>query len=208
MAWVQGGGIAEGQAAAGLQREQARFGMGMAQEQWDFQKRMYEQRLAAAREGAGSLSELVNQYNTAYGETRAANEQRYREMLGITEQTSGQRAADIRSDYFGRQSDIMQQLARLGMSKDIGATLGQGNQRAMQAELNRAADALQGTRLGIMERRTDEYPKSDIILALAQALGQAGGGEVGGIFSALGGMTPGGSATPSMGQGLLRKPVA
>ena len=193
--WVAGGGIAEGQAAASMQREQARFGMGMAQEQWDLQKQMYQQRLAAAQEGAGSLTELVNQYNTAYGAARTANEQRYQEMLGITDRTTNQRQMDIRSDFMGQQSDTMQQLARLGMGNTtIGSVLGQGNQRAMQASLNRSADELQGTRLGIMERRTDEYPRSDIIMALAQGLGQAGGGQVGSIFSALGGMTPGGPA--------------
>ncbi len=176
-------------------RQSQQFGLQqqMAQEQWDFQKQMYEQRLAASKEGAGSLTDLVSQYNTAYGEARTANEQRYQEMLGITDRTTDQRSADIRSSFAGQQSNTMQQLARLGMSNTtIGSTLGIGNQREMQSSLNRAADELQGTRLGIMERRTDEYPQNDIILALAQALGQGGLGMEGGIYSALGGMTPGG----------------
>ena len=168
---------------------------GMAEEQWDWQKRIYEQRLEAAKGGASGLESLVNQYNTAYGAARTANEERYQQMLGIADQTTNQRQVDIRSDYMGQQSDMMQQLSRLGMGNTtIGANLGTGVQREMQGSLNRSADALQGTKLGIMERRTDEYPQNNMILALAQQLGQAGMGMEGGIFSALSQMTPGGPA--------------
>ncbi len=166
----------------------------MAEDQWQFQKKMYQDRMAAAAEGGSSLSSLVNQYNTAYTDARTANEQRYQEMLGITDQTSGQRQADIRQDYLGQQSDMMQQLARLGMGNTtIGANLGAGVQREMQGSLNRAADTMQGTRLGIMERRTDEYPSNEIILALAQQLGQSSGTGQGGMFQALSGMQQGGA---------------
>ncbi len=166
----------------------------LTEEQWQFQKKMYNDRFAAAGQGASALSGLVNQYNTAYGEARTANEQRYQNMLGIADQTTGQRQADIRQDYLGQQSDMMQQLSRLGMGNTtIGANLGTGIQRGMQESLNRSADTSQQTRLGIMERRTDEYPQNDVILALAQALGQGGGGNMGGIMEALSGMTMGGS---------------
>ena len=168
---------------------------GMAEEQWDWQKKIYERRFAAAKEGTGGLTDLVNQYNTAYGAARTANEERYQSMLGIADQTTNQRQVDIRSDYMGQQSDMMQQLSRLGMGNTtIGANLGTGVQREMQGSLNRSADAMQGTRLGIMERRTDEYPQNNIILALAQQLGQAGVGMEGNIFGALSKMTPGGPA--------------
>ncbi len=172
----------------------------LAEEQWDFQKKMYQDRFAAAEQGSSALSGLVNQYNTAYGEARTANEQRYQNMLGIADQTTGQRQADIRQDYLGQQSDMMQQLSRLGMGNTtIGANLGTGIQRGMQESLNRSADASQQTRLGIMERRTDEYPSNEIILALAQQLGQGGGGGMGGMFGAMGQMTQGGSGLRPVG---------
>ena len=78
----------------------------------------------------------------------------------------------------------------------IGANLGTGIQRGMQESLNRSSDTAQQTRLGIMERRTDEYPSNDIILALAQQLGQGGGG---GVFDAMGQMTMGGSGLRPVG---------
>jgi hypothetical protein len=160
---------------AGIQsQEQANK---IALDQWEFQKQMYKDQMAAAKAGSGSFSKLVNQYNRAYEDARVANENRYNEMLGITDATTGQRMADIRQDYMGQQSDMMQQLARLGMgSTTIGSNLGTGIQRGMQESLNRAADTLQGTKLGIMERRTDAYPDNSIILALANQMGQSFGG--------------------------------
>jgi hypothetical protein len=97
----------------------------------------------------------------------------------------------------GQQSDMMNQLSRLGMGNTtVGAGLGQGIQRGMQENLNRAADQMQGTKLGIMERRTDQYPDNAMILALANSLGQNSGGQGrGGIMNALGGMTMGGSGS-------------
>lgn len=163
----------------------------MAEEQWKFQKKMYQDRLLAAQAGGDSMSALVNQYNTAYGDARAANENRYNEMLGIADRNTGQRQADIRQDYMGQQSDMMNQLARLGMSNTtIGANLGTGVQREMQQSLNRSADQAQQTKLGIMERRTDAYPSNEVILALAQQMGAMGGRPM----SALGDMTLGGPA--------------
>jgi len=161
----------------------------LAQEQWDWQKRLYEQQLANAQQGAGTLGTLVNEYNRAYTEAKQANEQRYQQMLGITEQTTGQRAADIRSDYTRQQSSQLQQLARRGLAAPtITASLKHGTQREQQSALNRLADEMQGTKLGIMERREDTYPTTDIIMALAQALGQGG---VGMNLSSLGNMTLG-----------------
>jgi len=162
----------------------------LAQEQWDWQKQIYGAQAKAARQGAAGLTGMIGQYNQAYGAAKDANERRYQEMLGITDQTTGQRMADIRRDYEGQSADAMQQLSRLGLANTtIAPTMKMGVEREKQASLNRAADALQGTKLGIMERRTDEYPKSDIILQLAQMLGQGGGGAgVGGIVNALSNM--------------------
>ncbi len=184
------------------QANQSAEQMDLAREQWELQKKAYNDRFAAAEQGSSALSGLVNQYNTAYGEARASNERRYQGMLGIADQTTGQRQADIRQDYLGQQSDMMQQLSRLGMGNTtIGANLGTGIQRGMQESLNRSADTAQQTRLGIMERRTDEYPSNEIILALAQQLGQSGGGGMGGMFGAMGQMTQGGSGLSPAGPG-------
>jgi len=208
-----GGWINTFDAGAALQQK-------MAEEQWEWQKGLYAQQQAAAQKAAGGLSSLVSQYNRGWGQARAANEQRYRQMLNIADlerqrqaavqqrmlgtvgQTTGQRAADIRAEGMREQSNIMQQLTRQGMAgTTVAPTMRAGVRRGTQESLNRLADEMlqqrlgvmgqmaqprQGTRLGIMERRTDEYPRSDVILALAQALGQGGIG--GGMMNALGNM--------------------
>ena len=170
------------------QAELAQKQQEMAREQWEWQKKQYERQWGAAQTGATGLTGLIGQYNKAYGEAKTANEQRYQQMLNIANQTTQQRAADIRSTYGQQGADIMQQLARQGMAgTTIAPTMQMGVGREREAALNRLADEMQGTKLGIMERRTDEYPKSDIIIALAQALGQSGG-NVGNIVNALGQM--------------------
>ena len=162
----------------------------LARDQFNWQKEIYGERKAATAEAATGLEGMVEQYNTAYAEARSANEARYQQMLGIADQTTGQRAADIRSSHGQQESSMMQGLARQGMAgTTVGSTMKMGIQREQQSSLNRLADQMQGTKLGIIERREDAYPSSDILLQLAQALGQGGGGE--GIFGALTGMTTG-----------------
>ena len=174
------------------QRDAFNRQQGLAEQQWGAQQQQLKLRNEGAEKGASSLSQLVNEYNLAYGEARGANERRYQGMLDIADQTTGQRQADIRQDYMGQQSDMMQQLARLGMGNTtIGANLGMGIQRGMQESLNRSSDTAQQTRLGIMERRTDAYPENDMILALAQQLGQSSLSGIGGIMKGLGKMTMG-----------------
>jgi hypothetical protein len=50
-----------------------------------------------------------------------------------------------------------------------------GYEREKQAALDRNADAQQQTRLGIMERRTDDYPDSGVLLNLLQYYGDKTG---------------------------------
>jgi hypothetical protein len=160
----------------------------MAAEQWDMQKQLLQQQMAAGQQGAQGLAGLVNQYNAGYEQAKAANEARYQQMLGMTEQTTGQRLADIRAAGAQRSADIMSGLNRRGLGgTTIAPTMKAGVQDQTSAQLNRAVDELQKTPLGIMERRTDEYPRADIILALAQALGQnpAGPGGMVGILSGM-----------------------
>ena len=162
----------------------------LAREQWAMQQKRYAQQTKGAKAGAKGLQALIGSYNRAFGTARTANEKRYQEMLGITDRTTGQQAADIRSEGVGEQANIMQRLARQGMAgSTVGATMRKGVRRDTRAELRRSADALQGRRLGIMERRTDAYPQSGMITNLATLLGQSGGGvNTGSMLKALGNM--------------------
>lgn len=125
------------------------------------------------------LGSLVENYNRAYGESRAANEERYQQLLGIADQTTGQRAADIRGSFGQQSSDMMQRLARLGLSNTtIAPTLQTGIEREKQSALDRSADQLQQTKLGIIERRQDEGPSLENIQSIIAGIGsQYSGGQ-------------------------------
>lgn len=172
----------------GLPRETAREDQRRWDLQWEDYLRQKQEQQTAAQQIGGGLTGLVNQYNQAYTGAKAANEQRYQQMLGIADQTTGQRAADIRSDYGQQGSKVMQNLARLGMANTtVAPTMQMGVNREMQSSLNRAADELQGTKLGIMERRTDKYPDIGLLTQLISGAGQLGGGTgLASIISALG----------------------
>lgn len=118
------------------------------------------------------MRQLVESYNRAYQEARQANESRYQQMLGIADQTTGQRAADIRSAYGNQQAGMMQNLARLGMANTtVAPTMQLGVAREREASLNRLADEMQGTKLGIIERREDKYPDAGMLAGLFQTAG-------------------------------------
>jgi len=156
---------------------------------------------AALGQVSSGLGSLVSNYNQAYQGALQANEQRYQQMLGIADQTTGQRAADIRSDYGAQQSNAMQQLGRLGLGNTtIAPTLQTGIQREQQASLDRSADQMQQTRLGIMERRTDEYPSMAPLQALAGSIGSAYGASAQPLLAqALGQLNQTGGASPAQG---------
>lgn len=126
------------------------------------------------------LQGLVGQYNVAYQQARQANEQRYQQMLGITSQTTGQREADIRASYAGQGANIQQQLARRGMAgTTIAPTMQMGVQREQQSALNRLADQMQQTKLGIIERREDRYPDLGSLQSIISGIGSHYGGGMG-----------------------------
>jgi hypothetical protein len=128
----------------------------------------------------GGMQSLVTNYNKAYGAAKAANEARYRQLLAIADQTTNQRATDIRSDYTGQQSNIMQRLARLGMSNTtVAPTMQLGVQKEQQSALNRLADTMQQTKLGIIERRKDAYPDQGALMNLIAGIGSSYGGGSG-----------------------------
>ena len=162
----------------------------LQQEQWNWQKSIYEQQQESARTMGAGLTGLVGQYNTAYERARTANEARYQEMLGITGETTQQRAADIRAGGAGEQANIMQQLARQGMAgTTVAPTMRAGVQRETESSLNRLADMMQGTKLGIMERKVDKYPETGRLMSLIASLGQSAGPTgAASALKALGGM--------------------
>ena len=159
-----------------LQGALAKAGHNLQREQWEWQKKQHEEAQAGMAGASQGLGRLVGSFNRATGRARQANTGRYRRMLNIAGRTTDQRARDIRQG--GRESlaTQKQQLARQGMGgTTVGQTLGEGVRRGTESNLNGLADQMQGTRLGIMERRTDEYPDSGMITTLAQMLGRAGG---------------------------------
>lgn len=152
-------------------------------------RQQHMQRLAM-QQGMQGLSGLVGSYNVAYGEAKSANEQRYQQLLDIASQTTGQREADIRGGYAERGADIRQQLSRQGMAgTTVAPTMQMGVQREQESALNRLADQMQQTKMGVIERREDRYPEMGTITSLAGMLGQGGGAQgISGILSALSGL--------------------
>lgn len=127
---------------------------------------------------------------------RAAEMAGYGAMKRTIGQETGQRAADIRSETEGQVSDYRQQQARLGLANVYQPSIVGGIRREGQSNLNRLMDTMlgrklgvqqqiaqrgRGKRLGIMERRTDEYPKSDMMMLLAKQLGGMPGANYGAL---------------------------
>lgn len=111
----------------------------------------------------------VSAYNKAFTSANEANEARYQELLGIANATTGQRAKDITSDYAGQQASAMQNLASLGLANTSGAsTIRGGFGRKKNEALDRLADQMQQTKLGIIERRTDKIPDLASLVSLGQ----------------------------------------
>ncbi|KKL28204.1 hypothetical protein LCGC14_2377490 [marine sediment metagenome] len=153
------------------------------------------------QEAIGGVERLVEEYNKAFGEAKGANEARYQQLLGITDETTGQRAADIRSRSLEERSDLEQGLARTGLSNTtVSPTLTAGSRRREESSLNRLADQMQGTKLGIIERREDQYPDLSALQSSLSYLGEGyGGAGISTLFSALGGINQGTSVDPIPG---------
>uniref|UniRef100_A0A6M3KVV0 Uncharacterized protein n=1 Tax=viral metagenome TaxID=1070528 RepID=A0A6M3KVV0_9ZZZZ len=102
-----------------------------------------------------SLKDILGYISGAYGQVKTEAQSQYEEMLKTLEGTTGQREADIRSSYAGQESNIMQQLARQGMSgTTIAPTMQMGVARERESALNRLADEMLGTKLGVMQGKT------------------------------------------------------
>lgn len=122
-----------------------------------------QQRLGQANEAN------VAAYNKAFASANEANEARYQQLLGITGETTGQRAKDITADFTGQQASAMQNLANLGLANTSGAsTIRGGFGRKKNEALDRLADQMQQTKLGIIERRQDLPPSLASLVSLGQ----------------------------------------
>ncbi|KKL77378.1 hypothetical protein LCGC14_2035490 [marine sediment metagenome] len=143
------------------QRQSAMFGQ------------MQEQSRGAEAAGQAIFGQMGERSRAA----EAAGQSGYERMLGVAAETTGQRQADIRQDYASRAADITQQQARLGMSgTTVGTSLRGGVEREKQSSLNRLADTMQQTKLGIMsgQAAAGERFAGQQIGVLGQ---QAGAGE-------------------------------
>jgi hypothetical protein len=163
-----GGSFGGGQTKAQQRQEAERNKLAMASMETANKQATYDYRSGIAQDrfdanAVGQLSSqfqpIVENYNTAYGEARDANEARYQQSLGIADATTGQRLNDITSAYDQQAADAQQRNIGLGFGNTSGATtLGFGFEREKQASLNRAADEMQQTKLGIIDRKEDNFP--------------------------------------------------
>ncbi len=123
-------------------------------------KERYQQLLGLSGQDIGqkgAQSTYGNMYSLA-GRRGSAEMTRtdsaFRQMLNLTRANTGQRLADIRSDYGDQGAAQQQQLARLGMGNTtVGNALSAGNQRELQSSLNRASDDLSGREIGLLGDR-------------------------------------------------------
>lgn len=146
---------------------------------------------------------LMDEYQKAYDEARAANEARYADILkgyqgrygsvmGMFEGMGDQARRDIRRDYTNLMGAGQQDLVSRGLTgTTILPTMRMGYEREMQGALGRHEEQLRRERLGyeaglsadtlgFMERRTDTYPDYAMMANLAMAYGQGGDGGGGG----------------------------
>ena len=56
----------------------------------------------------------------------------------------------------------------------VAPTMAMGYQREQQSALNRLADQMQQTKLGIIERRDPRYPEQGMLTSTSQQLGMGG----------------------------------
>jgi hypothetical protein len=140
----------------------------------------WAQQAAAAVHIKTGLTSLVNAYNMSYDQAKASNQARYNQMLGIADQTTGQRAADITSQYGQQSANSMQNLQRLGMANTtVAPTMNVGIQREKSSALNTLADQMQATKLGIINNygntMQSNLPSSEGMRNLLGAIGNTTG---------------------------------
>lgn len=137
------------------------------------------------------MQSLVEAYNQQFSTARSQNEARFQEMMGIASATTQQRAADIRTGAAGEKSDMMQQLARSGLGgSSVGSVLGEGIGKRKNEALDRLADTMQQTKLGILREQEPSFPDlATLQSTLTGVAGQYGQGQgIQSLLTALGGI--------------------
>lgn len=140
----------------------------------------------ANRAKSSAANTLMYKYQKAFNEAKAANEERYEQILAELAGYGTQREADIRTGYGHQLSQMQQDLVSRGLTgttvkPSITASV-YGN---MEDAISRMKEDLLMQRLGFMERRTDTYPDYGMMANLLQGYGAAGGG--GGTTGSYGG---------------------
>ena len=145
--------------------------LGAQQRQFGAQEQLYRDIMGQQQEATGGLTGMINQYNQAFQQAKAANEAKYQEALGVVGTTTGQQRADVMSQYGQQRSSAMQNLARLGMSgTTIAPTMQAGIQREQQGALNRISDQMMQAKLGVMQGFEHKYPEPGITQAAIGAM--------------------------------------
>lgn len=148
----------------------------------------------------GRQQTLAQAYQSALNRANAANESRYQGILSgyddLSKRVSGELAGvgeqeyrDIDRTYRNMGSDVYQRLVNRGFANStLPATSQMGVERERSAARSRLASDLARMRadydaqisqgkMGVMERRTDEAPDFNQMIALSEGLGRGGYGQ-------------------------------
>lgn len=167
--------------------------------------------------GGGGAFDLASEYQRALDQANAANEARYKDILGgyqsryerglgLLDGMGQQEGRDINELYDNQAAQQRQSLVGRGLGnstvldtmlagvdRERAADLGRLNERMRQQTL--ATDSgLSGDTLQFMERKTETGPDFNMLAQLAQQMGQAGYGAGGGGGFGGGGVGGGGGA--------------
>lgn len=149
-------------------------------------------RKASAQQAAGGITSLVNEYNQAYAQAVNQYTQDYNQMLGLVQTTTGQQAADIRTQYGNQSAAGIQNLQRLGMGNTtLGTNLKVGVQGQESQALNRLADLMNQQTLGVIagHKTVSQLAPDPSIVMSALSQGQGASGNYGGLLTqAMGGL--------------------
>lgn len=137
--------------------------------QFDLQMDFYKKLFAGWGEQQKGVQSLVDTYNQAFNAAKQEQDLRRQQQLGLLDTTTGQRAADINTQFMNQQSSQLQGLSRLGMANTSAAnTIRSGNTRERMSSLNRLADEMQQSKLSVLGQPV-KYPEPGITEALITA---------------------------------------
>jgi hypothetical protein len=145
--------------------------------------------------GGMDLSKFISDWQAKMDQANAANESRYREILGGYDQRNAemegsgtQARADILRRGTERDAAVRSQLTQRGLGNTtVVPTMQMGAQRETEGDVGRLEESLRQQRSGLRkdvldfkERRTDEGPNYGQLLELMKLSGQGAGSRTGG----------------------------